>query len=156
MRKLITGVLQFIALLILFVIILVAAYYVTRLVGGKTLKNYRGKNIKILEGIMLSKESNLYLVSIGNKYLLLGCNSNHITCLKEVDKDNLDFSLYEAEQQSEVPFENYLNRVIHKIKKDDVNDNVIEDYVENDSLDEEEEFDFKSKLNNINRKRKDL
>lgn len=156
MRKLITGVLQFIALLILFVIILVAAYYVTRLVGGKTLKNYRGKNIKILEGIMLSKESNLYLVSIGNKYLLLGCNSNHITCLKEVDKDNLDFSLYEVEQQSEVPFENYLNRVIHKIKKDDVKDNVIEDYVENDSLDEEEEFDFKSKLNNINRKRKDL
>lgn len=158
MRKLITTVLQFISLLILFAIILAAAYYVTKLVGTKTLKNYKGKNIKVLEGIMLSKDNYLYLVNVGDKYLLLGCSSNHISCLKEMDKDNINLLLYETEQQLEVPFENYLSKIIHKIKKEDIDDNIIENYVENESLNDnvEEGFDFKSKLNNISKKRKDL
>ena len=70
-------------------VILAAAYYVTKYLSRKGLKQGKNKNLKIVESAALGIDKSLLLVKVGEQYLLLGSTQKNISMLAEIDKEKL-------------------------------------------------------------------
>jgi len=70
-------------------VILAVAYYVTRFLSKRGLKNPGNKNLKIVEAAYLGFDKSILLVKVGEQYLLLGSTQKSITLLSEVDPEKL-------------------------------------------------------------------
>ena len=78
-------------LIILFVLIIVACYYVTRFIGSKGMGSIRESNIKLIDTYRVNQNQCLLIVVIGKQYYLLASNKDNITLLTELQEDNLSF-----------------------------------------------------------------
>lgn len=83
------NVLQLIGLVILLLVILVAAYYTSKLVGKYKLGQLRNSNIQVIEAFRISPNKMIQLVKIGNKYLVLGIGKDSITYITELDEGEI-------------------------------------------------------------------
>ncbi|HNU80907.1 MAG TPA: flagellar biosynthetic protein FliO [Bacillota bacterium] len=70
-------------------VILAAAYYATRFLSKRSLRNAGSKNLKIVEAAPLGIDKSILLVKVGEQYLLLGSTQKSITLLTEVDPEKL-------------------------------------------------------------------
>ncbi|MBS5932868.1 MAG: flagellar biosynthetic protein FliO [Clostridiales bacterium] len=77
-------------LLLVFVLILVLAYYTSKWIGktgaGMTTKNH---NITIIETLRLSQTKYLQIIKIANKYIVIAVSKDHVDYLTEIDGDQL-------------------------------------------------------------------
>jgi len=78
-------------LIILFVLIIIACYYVTRFIGSKGMGSIRESNIKVIDTYRVNQNQCLLIVVIGKQYYLLASNKDCITLLTELQEDNLSF-----------------------------------------------------------------
>ena len=76
-------------LIILFVIIIVACYYVTRFVGSKSMGTIRESNIKLIDTYRINQNQCLLIVCVGKRYFLLASNKDAVTLLSELKEDEL-------------------------------------------------------------------
>ncbi|GMQ62763.1 flagellar biosynthetic protein FliO [Vallitalea maricola] len=106
---------QVIVLLVLFILVLVGAYYVTRVFGRFQIKKGSSQNIHQLESISVGPQKFIQLIKIGDEYILIGITKDKITFLKEIDKDNIDLSKYNKEKIAQVtPFNKQLEKFLGK------------------------------------------
>ena len=61
--------LQFIAILIIFIVVLGLTYYVTKWLAGYQKEKNIGKNIEVLETGRISTTKYIQIVRLGNKYM---------------------------------------------------------------------------------------
>ncbi|SHL96413.1 flagellar protein FliO/FliZ [Anaerosporobacter mobilis DSM 15930] len=77
-------------LLLVFVLILVLAYYTSKWIGktgaGMTTKNH---NITIIETLRLSQTKYLQIIKIANKYIVIAVSKDHVEYLTDIDGDQL-------------------------------------------------------------------
>jgi len=83
---------QFFFLIVLFVVVLFAAYYVTKLIGTIQYQKYQGNNIKIIETVGISPQKSLQLVKVGNKFYLLAITKDNIVFISENDEKEINIS----------------------------------------------------------------
>ncbi|GEM_PF-720263 len=83
---------QFFFLIVLFVVVLFAAYYVTKLIGTIQYQKYQGNNIKIIETVGISPQKSLQLVKVGNKFYLLAITKDNIVFISEIDEKEINIS----------------------------------------------------------------
>ena len=105
--------LQFIAVIFIFVANLVAAYFVTRWIGGASMSQYQNKNIRIIEGCRVGQNKMVQIVKVGNKYFVLGIGKDEISCLGEVKEQDLTITENEIKPLPE--FKDILAKVKEKI-----------------------------------------
>lgn len=86
---------EMIFLLVLFVIILYSAYFLTNFLGKAQMNRYNNKQMKIIEVMSVSPQKTLQLIKVGEEYLLIAVSKNDIVFLKTVDKERLDETLLE-------------------------------------------------------------
>lgn len=98
-------ILHIILLLVAFIAILVAAYFVTRFLGFKTLQAGTSKYMKIVDRIFIGNDKSICLVQVGNHFYLIGITNHHIECIAELDKKDLV-----PFQQKQVTFSGLLNK----------------------------------------------
>lgn len=108
------SVFKLIGLLLLFIIILGATYFTTRLVGNIQNNQRKKSNFKIIEGFKVAPGKYLQLIQIGRKYYLIGIGKNEITIIKELDKEDL---LLEELELNQKDFSKHLNSLMDKVKK---------------------------------------
>lgn len=110
---------QLFLLIIIFIGVLVLAFYSTKLIGSaKNLK--KGGNIRIIESVGVGYNGAVQIIKVGESYYLLGVTKEKITFLKELDKDSIDLSK-EKSFETGVPFEKHLKKLFDR--KDDTNTN---------------------------------
>lgn len=80
---------QFIILIIVFLVIMVVAYYVTRWVGSMGNAKMNNKNIRIIEGCRVGQNKFVQIVKVGSRYFVLGIGKDEISCLGEVKEEDL-------------------------------------------------------------------
>lgn len=80
---------QFVVLVIVFLVIMVVAYYVTRWVGSIGNAQANNKNIRIIEGCRVGQNKFVQIVKVGSRYFLLGIGKDEISCLGEVKEEDL-------------------------------------------------------------------
>ena len=80
-------VLSLLGSLVLFVLILVLAWFCVRWLGGQYRLNTAGSRVKVLERIALAPDRSLLVVRAGGQVLLLGVTSQHIEKIAELDPE---------------------------------------------------------------------
>lgn len=77
--------LQLFVILIMFLVVLALAYLATRFVGARMGPLGRGRVIRLVDFLALSRDRALVLVEVGGKLLLIGSGEESITLLATVD-----------------------------------------------------------------------
>ena len=80
---------KFIGTLLLFVLIVICAYFVTRWIGNFGQGHYGNKNIKVIEGCRVGPNKMIQIVKVGNKFFVLGIGKDEISYIGEVEEQDL-------------------------------------------------------------------
>ncbi|ABY94896.1 MULTISPECIES: flagellar biosynthetic protein FliO [Thermoanaerobacter] len=80
---------QLIWYLIAFLLVIGAAFYITRFIGQSTLRYTRSTNLQVIDYIILGRDKGLYIVKVGDKFFLIGVSNNNITYLTEINKEDM-------------------------------------------------------------------
>ena len=81
--------LQFLSVLIIFILVLAATFYVTKWIANYQKGAERGKNIEVIETFRISNNKYIQIVRIGNRYVSIAVTNDHITNLGDVSFDEL-------------------------------------------------------------------
>ena len=103
---------QFITVIILFFVILWAAYIATKYLGNLQMNKSNGNHLKIIEVIPVGPQKTLQLIRIGSEYMVIGVSKDHITFIQSVDESKLTFS--ENNKETVIPFSAYMKKFVSK------------------------------------------
>lgn len=101
-------------IIILFIIILFGAYYVSRYVGNFQSRKTNNSNIKIIGVISVGPQKTLQLVKIGQEIILIGVSKDKISYIKDISSDSLD-DMSELNIKT-ASFNKYFDKLINKRK----------------------------------------
>ncbi|MDE6208849.1 MAG: flagellar biosynthetic protein FliO [Lachnospiraceae bacterium] len=85
------GVLRFIALLVVFAIVLGVTYFVTRWIGSFQKEKYSKGNIKIIEAKQIGNNKFIYIAKIGNDYFALSSGKENLSLIGKIDEEGITF-----------------------------------------------------------------
>ena len=77
---------QLAGLFLLLIIILVAAYYTSRLIGGIKLGQMKKSNFQVIDTYRVTPNKALQIVKIGNKYVVIAIGKDDIHFITELDE----------------------------------------------------------------------
>ncbi len=81
--------LQFISVLIIFILVLAATLYVTKWMANYQKGSNSSRNIEIIDTCKISTNKYIQIIRIGDKYLSIAVSNDQITNLGEVDPAEL-------------------------------------------------------------------
>jgi flagellar protein FliO/FliZ len=82
---------QLIGLVALLIVILVAAYYTSRLIGGIKLGQMKKSNFQVIDSYRVTPNKALQLVKIGNKYIVIAIGKDDIHYITELEENEVTF-----------------------------------------------------------------
>ncbi len=88
--------LNLLGVIIMFSMVLILCYAVTRWIGGSGLLQQQNKNISIVESYKLGPNKFIQIVKIGDKYISIGIGKDTIEYLSEIPEEGLDLEQYIA------------------------------------------------------------
>lgn len=77
---------QLVGLVFLLIIILVAAYYASRIVGGIKLGQMKNSNFQVIDTYRISQNKAIQIVKVANKYVVIGIGKDTINYITELDE----------------------------------------------------------------------
>jgi flagellar protein FliO/FliZ len=83
------SIVQLITVLLIFIFVLVLAYFVTRLTAGIQKGRMTGANVEIIETLKIAPNKYIQIVRIGEKYFSYIVCKDTVTLLGEMTKDEL-------------------------------------------------------------------
>ncbi len=107
---------KLIGLIVVFVLIIVACYWVTRFVGTKQLGKNGKTNFRIIDIHKLSPNQSLVIAKIGVKYFCLGITKDHIETICELREG--DFEDFKSGSGSVKSFGEVFSSVLKKKDSD--------------------------------------
>ncbi len=102
---------QFVTVLLLFLVVLVITYGVTRWISGIQKTQMVGRNMEIVDTMRISSSKYLQIVRAGEKYLVIAVCKDTVTMLAEIPKDSLE--LQDSSQMNGYPG---FREILEKIK----------------------------------------
>ena len=110
--SLVKSTLQLLGMLVVFLLILVAAYYTTRIVGKSQNGFAVNRNLKVIETCRISPNIVIQIIKAGDKYLLIGVSKERVTFLTELSEKELN--LTESQPDMPVDFHSIMEKIICK------------------------------------------
>lgn len=112
------GIFRFIALFIVFIAVIEAAFYFTKWYASSGLVKKGYGNIKIIESYQLAPGKIVYIVKIGSKFVSIMTSKDNIVKLAELSEDEIEFQEIELNNTS---FKDVMGQMINnrKMKDDD-------------------------------------
>lgn len=80
---------QFVTVLLLFLIVLFITYGVTRWISGIQKTQMLGRNMEVIDTMRISSTKYLQIVRAGDKYLVIAVCKDTVTMLAEISGDSL-------------------------------------------------------------------
>ena len=113
---------QFMTLLVLFLIVLAVAWFVTKWMAGYQRGRASHTNIEVLEMIGLSNNKYIQIIRVGQKYLAVAICKDTVTMLTEIPEQDLILS--DGSVPKTMRFKDILNKVQNKsiLEKEDGRD----------------------------------
>jgi flagellar protein FliO/FliZ len=107
--------LQLLALIVVFILILFAAYYCTRFIGKYAYNQNAADNIKVIETFHLSQAKYVQILKIGkSKYIAVAICKDTVEFLTELNEDELELVKSEEQIGSNVKFADILKKIRKK------------------------------------------
>lgn len=105
---------QFVSILVIFVLVLGLTYYVTKWIANYQKDVSYGKNIRVIETSKISATKYIQIVKIGNRYVAIAVSKDQITNLGDVDFDEL---VLDGDDNSSVGFKEIFEKIKGEKKK---------------------------------------
>ncbi len=86
------NVLQLLAVIFVFVIVLAGTYYVTKWIAKSGVIQSQSRNIKVIETFKITTGKYIQIIKLGTKYYAIGVTKDQITFLTPLEEEQLDFS----------------------------------------------------------------
>lgn len=112
------GIFRFVMLFIIFIAVLVAAFYFTKWYANSGLVKKGNGNIKVIESYQLAPGKIIYIVKIGSKFVSIMTSKDNIIKLAELSGNDIEFQEIELNNTS---FKDVMGQMINnrKMKDDD-------------------------------------
>lgn len=114
--------LQFMTVLIIFVIVLAVTYWTTKWIAGYQKGRLRNTNMELFEAIRLTNNKYIQIIRVGQKYLAVAIGKDSVTMLTEIPEEELILS--SGDDDAQAGFKELFEKVQKKNfsgKKDDRN-----------------------------------
>lgn len=105
----VNSVVQFITVLIIFVIVLFLTYATTRFIGNYQKAGTENSNFKVIDTYRVSNNKYIQIIQVGKKYLVISVCKDSITMLAEVLEEEIKIPEYGNSQES-------FSKILEKIK----------------------------------------
>ena len=110
------NILQLIGLIIVFIIILFATYYVSRWVGKSGLIQNSSSNIRVVETFRLSQTKYLQIIKVGKKrFFLIAVSKDDITYISELNEEDIAI-VQDSMTENNFNFADILKKITSKDK----------------------------------------
>ena len=83
------NILQLLGLLFVFILVLFAAWYVSRLIGNKAMGGFGNRNINVIESFRLDNNKAIQIIRIADKYLAIGISKDNISVLAQLNEEDI-------------------------------------------------------------------
>ena len=110
------NVLELIAVLVVFIFVLAATYYVTRWIGKSGAIQMQSSNIKVIETFKIAQNKYIQIIQLGDRYYSIAVTKDNITFLTALEEEQLDLSKKDKEV-TVLPFRDILDRLNKRQKK---------------------------------------
>jgi flagellar protein FliO/FliZ len=111
------NVLELIGFLVIFFLILAAAYFVSRWVGNnQSLLGQKCKNISVVETFRLTPNKVISIVRLGDKYVAVAISKDKVDFLTEISEEALSLPEEVGQSASGIDFKEILSRINKKTK----------------------------------------
>lgn len=104
-----SNILQLLAVMLVFVLVLFATYYVTKWIARSGAIQSRSTNIKVIETFKIAPNKYIQIVQLGNRYYSIGVTKDTITFLTALEEDQLDLAP-KGGQDVMIPFKDMLSK----------------------------------------------
>lgn len=111
--SLIGSIAEVLALLIVFALILSAAYYVTKYFGKSYTGSGQNGNIRVVETVRIAPDKYLQIVEAAGKVFLISITKGEVRLVSELDKEGLKQTL-EGMEPSKVSFKDIFQKMTKK------------------------------------------
>ncbi len=115
--------LQLLGLLVLFIIILIACYYVTKWVANVSSNSISASNIKVIETYKITTNKYIQIIKIAGEYIAVAISKEDVTFLCKLEEDNINMLPEKTMEMRN--FKDILSKAIGK--KDENKDDIEED-----------------------------
>lgn len=75
--------------ILLFVLILYGSYYISKKVAKISARDNQSKYMKLQDRIMIGQNKYISIISIGERYFVIGSSDNGMNLITELDQDDL-------------------------------------------------------------------
>ena len=118
------NILQLIASLFVFVLVLALTYFVTKWIAKSGTMQSRARNIKVIETFKIAPSKYLQIIQMGKKYFARGVTKEQITFLTELDETQLDLDLQQGLKNGDgmikdISFKEVMKNMLSNIKDRD-------------------------------------
>lgn len=111
-----TSTLELFGLVIVFIVVIAACYFVTRFVGGRQLAQQRNSNFLVLDTFRLAQNKYLQLVQVGRRYFVIAVGKDAVSLISELEKE--DITWWRESAQSGAGFSGILASIRKKQTED--------------------------------------
>lgn len=94
------------------ILIIVASYFVTRLVGGKQLSRQKNSNFKTIDTFHLAQNKYLSLIQVGKRYFVIAICKDTVTMLSELKEE--DILMWREDVQNTASFKSIFNGMLKR------------------------------------------
>lgn len=109
------SIVQFLTVLIIFVIVLGATWLTTRFVAGFQKGKMQGGNFEMIDSFRISQNKYMELIRIGNRYLAIAVCKDTVTVLTELSEDEV-IRLESSPADTPVQFEEFFKKAKNLVK----------------------------------------
>ncbi|WP_408070965.1 flagellar biosynthetic protein FliO [Butyrivibrio sp. JL13D10] len=106
---------QLFTVLVLFILVLAATYYVTKWIARYQKGNSFTANMEIMETCRISTTKYMQIVRVMNKYLVIAVCKDNVTLLTELSEDEYEPPVLKSSEP--VDFSKEFEKVLEKFKK---------------------------------------
>ncbi|MDI3309943.1 MAG: flagellar biosynthetic protein FliO [Thermoanaerobacterium sp.] len=103
--------LEAISFLLIFILVVFLAYYVTLFLNKKAFNVYKGENFDIVDHLTLGKDKNLYIIKVCNEYMLFSVTNDSIVYIKTLKENDIKI------KDKSFSFKQSLNISLNNLKK---------------------------------------
>lgn len=109
------SIVQFLTVLIIFVIVLGATWLTTRFVAGFQKGKMQGSNFEVIDSFRISQNKYMELIRIGNRYLAIAVCKDTVTVLTELSEDEV-IRLEGSPADASMQFEKFFKKAKSLVK----------------------------------------
>ncbi len=110
-----SNILQLLGMIVVFVLVLAATYYITKWIAKSGAIQPYAKNIKVIETFKIAPNKYIQIIQLGNRYYSIGVTKETITFLSALDEEQLDLQEPDVTVQN-TSFLDVMSKVTSKIK----------------------------------------